>query len=820
MDVKRLCRGLAAGVAAIAVTGPLPLRATDDVAGALTVLNDNGAWCWYQGERAIIHDGKLIVGSVADASGTGGTVRDGNIEVATCDFRSGRITRFVLRANLEADDHNSPGLLVRPDGRYLAMYARHGSDAFSRWRISADPGDTAAWWPEQTFDHGTGATYSNLYRLSGENGGAGCLYDLVRTVGIDPNLLTSDDNGQTWGYAGRLLDWPTPTGDPKFTGSDGSRPYLRYASNGVDEIHFIASDDHPRAYDNSIYHGVIRGGRVYDSFGSIVDENVFDGLAKQPNDYTTVFDTDISPLGFAWTTDLRLDGQGRPYALFTARANNSDSTDHRFLYARFDGAAWQVHEIARAGGYLYASENDYTGLGALDPRRADTVYISTKIDPRTDSAGAHYEIYKGVTVDGGAAWTWTAVTSNSTVDNLRPVVPPSDGSQEALLWLRGTYASYTNFSTQVVALLVPPLACAEVPAVTVESPISPGATTATISGIVPEAESVHVYVNGLTMVGSAAGDPPNTPPTLTVAVAPLALNDRVSARQVVAGQESCAPASEVKVWAPLRITCVDADPNTDGIDGNTTINGSWVDTGTGGNATASASAGSGNDLKWHIRSRTTVNGGEVWEAGGAEVPPILITTLTLPAGTYDLYGLFWNNASNAGLWDVQFRVGSSGAFTTFNKGNAILSAADGSDFVNATTTRDDAGNYQVLMIAPLGRFQLTGAIDIQVRAADLVSGSSDDRTWYDGVGHAPVCNVPFADADGDQDVDQGDFGAFQACYTGPGGGVPDHCACFNRPEGLAGSDNDVDAADLAAFVLCVTGPEIAWSQHLRPDCTP
>ena len=27
-------------------------------------LNDNGAWSWFMDERAIVHDGKLIVGSV------------------------------------------------------------------------------------------------------------------------------------------------------------------------------------------------------------------------------------------------------------------------------------------------------------------------------------------------------------------------------------------------------------------------------------------------------------------------------------------------------------------------------------------------------------------------------------------------------------------------------------------------------------------------------------------------------------------------------------------------------------------------------------
>ena len=95
---------------------------------------------------------------------------------------------------------------------------------------------------------------------------------------------------------------PLPTGDPKYTGVDGSRPYVKYTTNGVDEIHFITSTDHPRAYDNSIYHGVVKGGKVYDSFGNVVVSNLFDLSAKKPTDYTTVFNTDTSPLSYAWTT--------------------------------------------------------------------------------------------------------------------------------------------------------------------------------------------------------------------------------------------------------------------------------------------------------------------------------------------------------------------------------------------------------------------------------------------------------------------------------------------------------------------------------------
>lgn len=67
---------------------------------------------------------------------------------------------------------------------------------------------------------------------------------------------------------------------------------------------------------------------------------------------------------------------------------------------------------------------------------------------------------------------------------------------------------------------------------------------------------------------------------------------------------------------------------------------------------------------------------------------------------------------------------------------------------------------------------------------------------------------PFADADQDGDVDQADFAALQACYTGPGSfTLPAECACFDRPESLE-PDGDIDQADLFKFEDCASGPGI------------
>jgi hypothetical protein len=66
-----------------------------------------------------------------------------------------------------------------------------------------------------------------------------------------------------------------------------------------------------------------------------------------------------------------------------------------------------------------------------------------------------------------------------------------------------------------------------------------------------------------------------------------------------------------------------------------------------------------------------------------------------------------------------------------------------------------------------------------------------------------VCNDPFADADGDGDVDQDDLGVFQRCLNDGCGLMPPACACFDRD-----ADDDVDGEDLAVFEMCASGPGV------------
>jgi hypothetical protein len=71
------------------------------------------------------------------------------------------------------------------------------------------------------------------------------------------------------------------------------------------------------------------------------------------------------------------------------------------------------------------------------------------------------------------------------------------------------------------------------------------------------------------------------------------------------------------------------------------------------------------------------------------------------------------------------------------------------------------------------------------------------------------------DFDCDGDVDQSDFGVFQACLTGSG--VPQqNPACFAAR--LECSDTDVDAGDFVLFQECISGPNIPADPNCIPTC--
>jgi hypothetical protein len=430
--------------------------------GAVQIAPD-GAWTWFNDERAIVHQGSLFSGYV---------LTDGRYGVTRYDFADGKAYHAIISTatSQQRDDHNNPSLTVLPDGRIVALYSKHiaGNRFFQRTSLVPRPASDADWGPEIIRPTPAANTYANTYRLTGESD---TLFNFHRCINFNPTLTLSTDGGATWGASRQLLG----------TGSGSTRPYPRYVSNNTDRIDFIYTDGHPRDVNNSVYHLTYRAGAFYKT-----DDTLVESLANIPLDHdagergNVIYQysaaawgpgqgpDDWIPSARGWTWDIAYDREERPVCVFQAQVGTDGTwagSRIYYYYARWNGTAWQKRFIAQAGRGIYAAESDYGGGMCLDPEDPRVVYISTNaaapfslgdVNNVPLAPNNRYEIWRGFTADGGLTFNWTPITQNSTADNLRPIVPPAHGRTECLLWFYGSYTSYTNYSAQVIGRLGTP----------------------------------------------------------------------------------------------------------------------------------------------------------------------------------------------------------------------------------------------------------------------------------------------------------------------------------------------------------------------------
>jgi autotransporter-associated beta strand protein len=443
------------------VAGLLLLASSSFAQTNFAALVSDGAWTWFNDPRALFNHGNLYFGYVRDS--------DGSSCLNVFNLQSGQTTNLWVSSLKETDDHDVCGLLPRSDGLMLAIYSRHQTDQFFTCRLSnsTNPVAPADWGPEYTNTTpyaSQGMTYSNPYQLTNE---AGKVYNFARNQNYNPCVFTSTNGGSNWTSAQILI----------LTGTGSTRPYVKYCSDYNSRIDFLYTDAHPDNYTNSLYHMYYTGGAFYMTDGTFLksytnlpllhDSGERGTVIYQYSDAYTNDPNQWIPTGRAWCWEIAYQTNGWPVCVFQAKVDNVTGTnwfDARiyYYYARWTGTNWQKRFIAQAGRPLYDGQPDYGGGMALDPQDPNTIYIATDaatpfdLSSTTNAAtvalGANYQIWKGVTADGGLTFNWQAITGSSTVDNLRPYIPRRFGGEPCVLWFRGTYTSYTSWSAGVVGL--------------------------------------------------------------------------------------------------------------------------------------------------------------------------------------------------------------------------------------------------------------------------------------------------------------------------------------------------------------------------------
>lgn len=393
----------------------------------------DGAWCWFGDPRGVRFEG------VHDRVYTGWVDSEGSIVVSSLDLDTGDRVQHTVEPEFNRDDHANPSLMVLPDGTLVVFYTSHGADVSDAmyYRVSQRPEDVAAWAAVREVGSNTegprGHTYPNPVRLSEE---AGRIYLFWRGGNFKPSFSFTDDL-LTWSPARTLIQSDEAT---------AVRPYMKIASNGRDAIDFAFTDGHPRdEAQNSIYYMRYRAGEFTRADGSVVGSMVDLPLIHENTDL--VYDGRSTGVR-AWIWDVAADGEGNPVIVYSRLPEESD---HRYHYARWNGAEWLDHEITPAGGWFPRTPMDvvepephYSGGIVLDHDDPSVVYLSRPV------SGA-FEIERWWTTDGGATWDSRAVTAGSANDNVRPfVIRNHDGATPTVLWMENRhYRHYLDYDTAI-----------------------------------------------------------------------------------------------------------------------------------------------------------------------------------------------------------------------------------------------------------------------------------------------------------------------------------------------------------------------------------
>jgi hypothetical protein len=417
--IAALC--IAAGPAVADETEPPPNPTAVPV-------GEGGAWSYFSDPRAV------QVTTPRKLLWSGWVTSLGSIAAGVYDPATKQVQTMVLQTRLQDDDHANPAVLALPDGRVTYFWSAHNG-LFMYYRTTTVPGDVHSFGPLRALPVKPSGdrlyTYANPMILPGEHNR---LYLFWRSQFTHQAFATSDDLGAHWSPAKILLEEP------------GQRPYVKYAANS-DTIGIAFTRSHPDESRTGIYYMSYWHDAFFRADGTAIGGT--EDLPFAPAQTELVVDPDVIG-GSAWVMDVAIGSDTKPVIVYVATGDV-----HRYHYVRWDGTQWHDTLLTDAGPPITTGgrEPSYSGGISLDHSDPSTVYLSRRV-------GDHNVVEKWQTANGGATFTSEPVAQDTTVDNLRPVVPiglaPDD--TDRALWVSGTYRYFTDFGTSIVGPTVSPSA--------------------------------------------------------------------------------------------------------------------------------------------------------------------------------------------------------------------------------------------------------------------------------------------------------------------------------------------------------------------------
>ncbi|MDD3078502.1 MAG: BNR-4 repeat-containing protein [Paludibacter sp.] len=394
-------------------------------------ITSEGAWCWFADPRALHYQNES--GTINNTY-IGYIDVHGNIKATQQNFNTGKNNEVLIRSYFQPDDHDSPSFLVLPDERIMIFYSRHTDEACFYYRISKKPGDITSLGTEKKLITADNTTYPSPFILSDD---PDHIYLCWRGINWHPTIarISIPDENDDCNF-----DW----GPYQMIQSTGARPYCKYYSNGKDKIYLTYTTGHPdNEYPNYVYFNYvdINTKQLKDIQGTTLS-TIANGVhnvnkTTYPSSYPyAVVDTPTDQRDWVWQATL--DTDGNPVIAMVQISN--DKNTHNYYYVKWTGNSWRKTFLAYGGGKFHQSaglELCYSGGMAIDDQQPNIVYCSV---PVVGDNGTVYELKKFTVDEKGDISSTEQITSNSSLNNVRPYCVQNSGDTPLkLVWMHGNY---------------------------------------------------------------------------------------------------------------------------------------------------------------------------------------------------------------------------------------------------------------------------------------------------------------------------------------------------------------------------------------------
>jgi hypothetical protein len=413
-----------------------------------TAITNDGMWTWYGEPKAVYFEGKhkrtyMTWNTRSGAKGIGYYDHDAKNTVAM----------FTPSMPYGGDDHNHPAIIMRPDVKLLLFCTGHDGTEVTEY-ITKNPEDITSWDGPYYPAKNSWFCYPNAVFLKNE-ADSGRYYLFFRDSLQEPWFTTSDDWGKTWKnpryHLFHVSTYP----------NSAYKPYVKYASNDVDEIHMVIERQNREvnSAEKPIYFAKYKNGSFYRADGRLL--RTVGTLPLLDNELDTIFYA--NRYGCSNTCyDVALDAQNNPVIVM----DMFKGTDvNIYWYMRWTGAKWYMRPLVNSGAYRGAQSGFAAGI-TLDHENPNNIYLcrqllnpaakafnimdTTYANYKTNLAAADWttvdavhELEKWTTKDGGVTWDTMAITRTSVNKNFLPCVPRhhKPGSKVEVIWLNGVYTS-------------------------------------------------------------------------------------------------------------------------------------------------------------------------------------------------------------------------------------------------------------------------------------------------------------------------------------------------------------------------------------------